>query len=96
MDLVPITEPDRVAERQRPRLRVQGLQGLPGGWWSLGTYWLHPSTPQTNGKLERYHQTLKRDVNQLPYEFAFGPGGGHRGLSSATTTTGAITRLWET
>ena len=22
----------------------------------------------TNGKLERYHQTLKRDVNQLPYE----------------------------
>ena len=21
-----------------------------------------------NGKLERYHQTLKRDVNQLPYE----------------------------
>ena len=24
--------------------------------------------PQTNGKLERYHQTLKRDVNQLPYE----------------------------
>ena len=24
--------------------------------------------PQTNGKLERYHQTLKRDVNQPPYE----------------------------
>ena len=24
--------------------------------------------PQTNGKLERYHQTLKRDVNQVPYE----------------------------
>ena len=23
---------------------------------------------QTNGKLERYHRTLKRDVNQLPYE----------------------------
>ncbi len=23
---------------------------------------------ETNGKLERYHQTLKRDVNQLPYE----------------------------
>ncbi|MCH8228881.1 MAG: transposase, partial [Chloroflexi bacterium] len=22
----------------------------------------------TNGKLERYHQTLKRDVNQLPYD----------------------------
>ena len=27
-----------------------------------------PFHPQTNGKLECYHQTLKRDVNQLPYE----------------------------
>ena len=27
-----------------------------------------PFHPQTNGKLEGYHQTLKRDVNQLPYE----------------------------
>ena len=27
-----------------------------------------PFHPQTNGKLERYHQTLKREVNQLPYE----------------------------
>ena len=27
---------------------------LPFGWYG--------------GKLERYHQTLKRDVNQLPYE----------------------------
>ena len=23
---------------------------------------------QTNGKLERYHQTMKRDVNEVPYE----------------------------
>ena len=27
-----------------------------------------PFHPQANGKLERYHQTLKRDVNQVPYE----------------------------
>ena len=23
---------------------------------------------QTNGKLERYHQSIKQDVNQVPYE----------------------------
>ena len=27
-----------------------------------------PFHPQTNGKLERYRQTIKRDVNQVPYE----------------------------
>jgi putative transposase len=27
-----------------------------------------PFHPQTNGKIERYHQTLKGEINQVPYE----------------------------
>ena len=49
---------------------------------------------QTNGKLERYHQTLKRDVNQLPYEL---PSDLEAAIVAFVSyyTTGAITRLWE-
>jgi len=27
-----------------------------------------PFHPQTNGKIERYHRSLKGEINQLPYE----------------------------
>ena len=27
-----------------------------------------PCHPQTNGEMERYHQTIERDVDQVPYE----------------------------
>ncbi len=54
-----------------------------------------PFHPQTNGKLERYHQTIKRDVNQVSMKC-------RRILrrpsppSSPATTTGIITWRWAT
>ena len=68
MDQVPITGPrtrllsdngsGHVSRAFRDYLGMVGIKHI------LAT----PFHPQTNGKLERYHQTLKRDVNQLPYE----------------------------
>ena len=31
-----------------------------------------PLHPQTNGKIERFQQSVKRDVNQVPYEMPYG------------------------
>ena len=67
MDQVPITDrtrllsdngPGYVSRASRDYLGMVGIRHILAA----------PFHPQTNGKLERYHQTLKRDVNQLPYE----------------------------
>ena len=67
MDQVPVTHrtsllsdngPGYVSRAFRDYLGMVGIKHI------LAT----PFHPQTNGKLERYHQTLKRDVNQVLYE----------------------------
>ncbi len=67
MDQVPVTDrtrllsdngPGYVSSAFRDYLHVVGIRHI----------FASPFHPQTNGKLERYHQTLKKDVNQLPYE----------------------------
>ena len=67
MDQVPIEErtrllsdngPGYVSRAFRDYLAMVGIKHI------LAT----PFHPQTNGKLERCHRTLKGDVNQLPYE----------------------------
>ena len=50
-----------------------------------------PNHPQTQGKIERWHQTLK---NRILLENYYLPGDleAHIDASSSTTITGAITR----
>ena len=67
MDQVPITDRTRLLSDNGPGYVSRAFRdylGMVGIRHILAT----PFHPQTNGKLERYHQTLKRDVNQLPYE----------------------------
>ena len=53
-----------------------------------------PYHPQANGKLERYHRTLKLDVNQVPYEL---PSDLEAAIAAFVSYyTGAITRPWAT
>ena len=67
MDRVPITDRTRLLSDNGPGYVSRAFRdylGMVGIKHILAA----PFHPQTNGKLERYHQTLKRDVNQLPYE----------------------------
>ena len=92
MDQVPIEDRTRLLSDNGPGYVSRTFRDyLVGIKHILAT----PFHPQTNGKLERYHQTLKGDVNQVPYEL---PPTWRRPSwpLSATTTTAAITRPWET
>ncbi len=67
MDRVPITDRTRLLSDNGPGYISRAFRdylGMVGIRHILAA----PFHPQTNGKLERYHQTLKRDVNQVPYE----------------------------
>ena len=67
MEQIPITDRTRLLSDNGPGYVSRAFRdylGMVGIKHILAT----PFHPQTNGKLERYHQTLKRDVNQLPYE----------------------------
>ena len=65
MDQVPIEDRTKLLSDNGPGYVSRAFRdylGMVGIKHILAT----PFHPQTNGKLERYHQTLKRDVNQLP------------------------------
>ena len=67
MDQVPVTDRTRLLSDNGPGYVSRAFRdylGMVGIKHILAS----PFHPQTNGKLERYHQTLKRDVNQVPYE----------------------------
>ena len=67
MDRVPVTDRTRLLSDNGPGYVSRAFRdylGMVGIKHILAA----PFHPQTNGKLERYHQTLKRDVNQVPYE----------------------------
>ena len=67
MDQIPITDRTKLLSDNGPGYVSRAFRdylGMVGIRHILAA----PFHPQTNGKLERYHQTLKRDVNQAPYE----------------------------
>ena len=79
MDRVPITDRTRLLSDNGPGYISRAFRDYLG-MVGIRHILTAPFHPQTNGKLERYHQTLKRDVNQVPYELPLRPRGGDRGL----------------
>ena len=67
MDQVPVTDRTRLLSDNGPGYVSRAFRdylGMVGIKHILAT----PFHPQTNGKLESYHRTLKLDVNQVTYE----------------------------
>ena len=93
MDQVPIEDRPRLLSDNSPGYVSRAFRdyvGMVGIKHILAT----PFHPQTNGKLERYHQTLKRDVTQVPYEM---PSDLEAAIVAFVSYyTGAITRPWAT
>ena len=67
MDQVPITDRTRLLSDNGPGYVSRAFRDYLGKVGIKHIIMAAPFHPQTNGKLERYHQTLKRDVNQVPY-----------------------------
>ena len=70
MDQIPITDRARLLSDNGPGYVSRAFRAFRDylGMVGINHILAAPFHPQTNGKRERYHQTLKRDVNQLPYE----------------------------
>ena len=64
--------PGYISRAFRDYLRLVGIRHIPGTLRVHRTLRVPvlaaPFHPQTNGKLERYHQTIKHEVNQVPYD----------------------------
>ena len=67
MDQVPIIDRTRLLSDNGPGYVSRAFRAYLGMVGTKHIIMAAPFHPQTNGKLERYHQTLKRDVNQVPY-----------------------------
>ena len=67
MDRIPITDRTRLLSDNGPGYISRAFRNYLGmvGIRHILAALFHP---QTSGKLERHHQTLKRDVTQVPYE----------------------------
>ena len=88
----------KAMEAKGNHLKMAEIQQVPALLelgWSYRHILATPFHPQTNGKLERYQQTIKQELNQVPYELPSQLDGPSLVLSTTTTSAGT-TRHWVT